>query len=400
MTTPMYLKAKEVIKTIRSLSKTVNIIVGGPHPTIMPKETLKDNTEIDVAVLGEGEIIVIELVDAIRENKNLSHVNGIAFRDKDHIILTDQREYIKDLDEIPFPAWHLLPMQRYRPTASYYRQLPSYLMITSRGCAFKCAYCSQIFGKTFRYHSSQRIMSEMEILISRYNAKEIIFRDDTFTLNNTRIEILCRDIMASGLHKRVKWSCATRVDCVNEKLLKLMKRAGCWGIHFGVESGSQRLLDKIHKGIRIEQIKDAFRWSHEAGIETRAYFMLGLPGETRVDSFRTIDFAKELNPDWVQFTLTTPYPGTELFSIAQKDGTLKSKDWQFYQSWAGWADTPLPYVPSGRDPRELKELQKIALRSFYLRPNIIFKHLFLTRPSFTSFKKYLYGFLALIKSLF
>ena len=189
----------------------------------------------------------------------------------------------------------------------------------------------------------------------------------------------------------------TRVNLVDFELLKLMKKAGCWSIHYGVESGSQRLLDLIEKGITIEQVRNAFRWTKEAGIETKAFFMLGLPSETREESLQTIRFSREIGADWIQVTITVPYPGTKLYETAKKDGTLKSFNWEDYQTWAGWSDKDLVFVPKNRNQKELKELQKLAMRQFYLRPKFIFSQI-LNIKSLGQLKTYFNGALALISS--
>lgn len=395
ITTPMYIRAIEVIRIIREIDNGAKIIVGGPHVTILPERTLEENPQIDLGIVGEGEITIIELINAIKQKGAIEDIAGIVYRRNGNIFLTSFRQHIKKLDDIPFPSRHLLPMYLYKPTVSYYKRLPSYLIITSRGCPFHCAYCSQIFGHTFRYHSKERVIEEMQILLKDYNAKEIIIRDDTFTSNQARVEELCNEMIKRKLN--IRWSCATRVDCVSPNLLKLMRKAGCWGIHYGVESGTQRLLDIIEKGITLKQIIDAFKWTEEAKIEIRAYFMIGLSTETKEETERTINFAKELNPFWAQFTITTPYPGTKLFKIAQKDGTLKSFNWENYQSWAGWADTDLVYVPLRRDAQELKKCQRLAIKRFYLSPKTLLRHI-KSIDSWHSFKNYIQGALTLIKT--
>jgi len=186
----------------------------------------------------------------------------------------------------------------------------------------------------------------------------------------------------------------TRVSLVNLELLKLMKEAGCWGIHFGVESGSQRLLDMIKKDVTIKQIKDAFKWCRETGIESRAFMMLGLPTETRDESLKTIQFAKELDPDWAQFTITTPYPGTELYDQVVESGELNSKEWDNYQTWGGLSDHELVWVPKGRTSEELKTLQRKALFEFYFRPKVILRKI-TNISNFALFKKYILGAMAL-----
>lgn len=399
--TPMYLCAMEVVRSIKKVDKKIKIIVGGPHVTVTPEETLRNNRDIDYAVLGEGEYTVVELIDAIKSSKeNLSEIRGIAFFDKreNKVVITAPRPFEPHIDRLPLPARALLPMKLYTPTPTYYQKLPAYLVLTTRGCPFRCLYCSKIFGNTIRYHSVERVIEEINILIKEYAAKEIIFRDDSFTTNKKYVVKLCKEMIKQGINKKIQWMCVTRVDLVDEELLRIMKKAGCWSIHFGAESGSQRLLDIARKGITIDQIRTAFSLTRRLGIKTKAFFMLGLPTETREESLQTIKFAKELDPDGVQFTITVPYPGTKLFELAQKSGHIKSLRWEDYQSWGGWTNKDLVYVTEGRTQEELKELQKLALREFYLRPKIILRSILGIR-SWHILKSYLYGGLALIKSV-
>jgi anaerobic magnesium-protoporphyrin IX monomethyl ester cyclase len=398
--TPMYSCAMGIVRMIRDADKAVKIIVGGPHVTIMPEETLMDNRAIDFAVLGEGEYTIVELLDALgQEQKDVTKITGIAWVDKktDKLIKTPQREPEKNIDNIPIPARDLLPMKLYKPTPTYYQKLPAFILLTTRGCPFQCSYCSKIFGNKIRYHSVERVIEEMEILINEYGAQEIIFRDDTFTVNREYTIKLCKEIIKRNINKKVKWMCMTRVNLVDKELLTIMKKAGCWSMHFGVESGSQHLLNLIRKGVTIEQIKNAFVLTRETGIKTKAFFMLGLPNEKREDSLRTISFAKELDPDGVQFTMTVPYPGTELFEIAKASGHMKSFRWEDYQTWSGWTNKDLVYIPEGRTQQELRELQKRAMRIFYLRPKIILRSI-LEVKSLDIFKSYFYGGLALLQS--
>lgn len=395
MLTPTYPQALEVIKTVKRVASQSVLIVGGAHPTILPKETMEHNPEIDYAVIGEGEITIIELLEGIEHKRPLPGIKGIAYRNNENeVVITPPREFISDLDMVPIPDRSLLPMEIYRPSISYYEKLPAYIILTARGCPYRCTYCSKIFGNHYRHHSVDRIVKEMKILIEQYGAKEILFRDDTFTIDKKFINQLCRRIIEEDLHRKIRWSCMTRVNLIQQDLLKTMKKAGCWGIHYGVESGSQRLLDIIRKGITLDQVRDAFRWTKEAKIKSRAFFMLGLPTETPAESEQTIQFAKELDAHWTQFTITTPYPGTELYYIAKEHGELKSIDWKRYYTWAGFTNQDLVYVTSGRTSDELKNTQKRALKEFYFRPKVILRHLF-SSNFIHMFKKYLFGALAL-----
>ena len=396
--TPMYLRAVECIKLIKSLSK-IPIIIGGPHVTIFPKETLEENKEIDYGVYGEGEETIIDFCDAFENKKSFSKIDGLIYREKNKVVINKPRQFLLDIDKIELPARDLLPMKKYVPAPTYYKKLPSYIMLTSRGCPYRCTCCSKISGNIYRMHSVERVLEEMKILMEDYRTKEIIFRDDNFLINRERVIKICNKIIKRGYNKKVKWTCMGRVNSVNLELLKLMKKAGCWSIHYGVESGVQRLLDLIKKDITLEQSKNAIKWTKEAGIESKAFFMIGLPTETKEETLQTINFAKEIDPDAIQVTITVPYPGTELYEAAKKSGELKSFKWEDYQTWAGWTEKDPVYIPEGRNAKELKEMQKQMVREFYLRPKIILR-LLLQLQSYDMFKKYFLAGLAVVKGKF
>lgn len=394
--TPMYGRFVEAVKAIRSACPGVPMMAGGPHSSIMPKEILMENPQLDYAIYGEGEVTVCELMQAIEGKMKPADVMGIAYRDGGKVLVTPPRPFIENIDDIPMPARHLLPMKRYRPAPSTYKRTPLLHMITSRGCPFSCVYCSSrsIFGRVYRAHSPMRVADEMEDIIDRYGAREIFFLDDIFTLNRKWALSVCDEIIRRGLHRKVEWSCSTRANTVDPGLLGHMRKAGCWQIHYGLESGSQRLLDYIKKGITLEQSRKAVYWARKAGIEVRAYFMIGLPTETKEDTLQTIRFAKELNPDYAKFSLTTPYPGTPLFDMANERGEIKSFSWSTYKTLGGFTDDERPYVPRGRRSSELKYMEKKAYRDFYLRPSYILKRLMRIR-SISEFIAYARGFFAL-----
>ena len=397
MLTPMFAIIRDLVQGIRRISASPKIAVGGAHPTILQAQTLQELPEIDFAAVGEGDITFVELLEALQGRRRFDSIAGLIFRD-DHgkIVQNPPRKVIGDLDSLPSPARHLLPMKSYRPAASYYRRLPSYYLMTSRGCPFACTYCSQPLGRKYRHLSIGRIIEEMETLIHQYRAKEIIFRDETFTVDKRHIERLCREIVYRRLHKKVNWSCTTRVDCVTPDLLLAMKAAGCWEIHYGFESGNQRLLDLIHKDITLEQAREAVSWTKEAGIEIKGFFMLGLPTETEAESRQTIDFAKSLGIAWAQFTLTVPFPGTPMFEMAKQSGRFLDRKWENYQTWAGWAGIEPVYVPENREIGEIQTLQQKALREFYLRPSVLVRHMLTTFRHPVLFRKYAQGALALL----
>lgn len=398
MLTTMYSAVKRLTKAIKNQMPASKIVVGGAHATALPKETLTDIPEIDYVCVGEGEKTILELAECLDAQYDVSKVDGLIYRDRDNKIVTNNpRKFEMDLDKYPPPARHLLPMDRYRLTVSRVKD-QSYCptLIIARGCPFNCAFCSHPFGRSFRHHSINRIIEEIKELMNKHHVSQINFEADTLTVDKPFIISLCRALVDQGISESVKWTCTSRVDTVNEEVLRAMKSAGCWEISYGVESGVQRLLDLINKGETLKQIENVFTLTKKVGIKIRGFFMIGLPTETIEESWQTINFAKKLNPLWAQFTVTTPYPGTPLFEQLDKAGEIRHYNWENYNTWGGWAEKDMPFVPVGRSAKEIRNLQKKALISFYLRPRIILR--FLKQiDSFKTLKKYFFGFLVLVK---
>ena len=400
MLTAMYSQSVAVCSLVKSINPSIHVVVGGSHANLRPKQTAEQVDAIDVVTVGEGELTFLELLDVFAGKKMLNDVQGIAYKDRltGDVIQTLERPKVQDLDFFPIPDRSLLKMHLYRPSVSYYRRLPAYTMITTRGCPYRCTFCAT--AKTgYRMHSVPRVVEEMRILVEDYGAKEILIRDDTFTLNRKRTLELCEEIVAAGLHTKITWDCITRANLVDVDLLKKMKAAGCWGIHFGVEGGTQKLIDTIKKDTTLAAISATFKACHDVGIETRGYFMVGMPGSTPEDDLATVAFAKELDPDWAQFTISTPYPGTELFEHAQEFGTFHTDfdDWDKYLTWSGFGDTELVWTAHGRGSNEVKAMQRRAMRSFYFRPQVIFNKL-RNFDNLTILKQYMVGALALARS--
>ncbi|MFH2021576.1 MAG: radical SAM protein [archaeon] len=372
--TPMFSAVEELCNQIKKRYPKIPIVLGGPHASALNEQVLEEIPAADIICFGEGELTFLEL--AKQDYQNLRDVKGICYRKNGQISINHARKLIKDIDDIPPPARHLLPMNRYKLTTSrvmHDTYCPT--LIVARGCRFACTYCSKTFGNTLRKHSIKRIMSEIGVLIHKYRAKQINIEADNLTVDKKFVFELCSSLIKKGYHKKLRWTCESRVDTVDEPMLRFMKKAGCWQISYGVESGSQRLLDLVHKDTQKSQIEKTFQLTKKAGISIRGFFMLGLPTETVSESRETIEFAKKLDPHWAQFTLTIPYPGTKMFTQLKHKGYL-SLDWDSYNTWNGWIENAkLPYVTSGRTEEELKKLQRTAMREFYFRPKTILRHL-------------------------
>lgn len=401
MLTPMYEVVKRLAGDLKQAMPSVKIILGGAHATALSKETLEDIEPADYICIGEGENTIVDLADYLSDSikGDISKINGLAWRNTDgRIIFNQPRQFEKDLDKLPAPAQHLLPMAQYHLTASRVKNsdyCPT--LIIARGCPFNCAFCSHPFGRSFRHHSVDRIISEIKNLIEKYHISQLNFEADTLTVDKNFLSELCQALIKEDFHQRINWTCESRINTVDEGLLRLMKQAGCWQISYGIESGVQRLLDLINKGVTIEEIERVVALTKKIGITIRGFFILGLPTETAEESWQTINFAKKLDPLWAQFTIAVPYPGTPLFEILKKQNKIRHFNWADYSTWAGWADKKLPFVPDGRTEAEIKKLQKQALISFYLRPKVFFKFLKQVK-SFSIFKRYLTGFFILVRN--
>jgi anaerobic magnesium-protoporphyrin IX monomethyl ester cyclase len=365
-TTPTIYEALAVIKAAKEACPNAFTVLGGPHASFLPFETLRECGHLDAVCIGEGEETILDLVRAIRRKEGLSNVKGIAYRSGDSTARTQPRPLISDLDSLPFPARHLLPMEKYKVLDE--KRTIGHLM-TSRGCPFNCTFCSSslLFGKRLRCRSPENVVDEIEQVISEYNIETIEFADDEFTLNRRRTEDICGEMKRRGVD--ITWACSSRVDTVSKALLQKMKEAGCYLIFYGVESSSQRILNLIKKGVTVEQIVNAIKWTKEAGIKVLGSFMLGFPDETREEIKRTIKFAKKLQIDYAQFSLVTPYPGTELYNTSKSRGLLLTEDWSQYT--AGKPSIATKYCSK----EDLIKLFRRAYTSFYLSPRILLHNL-------------------------
>lgn len=368
--TPFVNTAIHIAKKIKLQNPDSTIILGGPHATLLPVETLEMVPEIDIIVKGEGECTIVALITALTDNISLQKIPGIAFRDK---IIYDNpcSPPIQDLDELPFLSYNMLLIDRYRFHAPHGKKKRVMAMMTSRGCPFDCIYCSKpVFGKKYRAQSAKRIVDEIEFLITQYDIQEIVFYDDSFTLNKKRILQLCSEIHERGI--TIDWSCETRVDLIDDELLSAMKTAGCFLIAYGIESGNQVILDNLRKKITLRQIEDAVRKTQSAGIMIVGYFMLGSPGETPATIEETIRFSHILNLDFAQFSLLTPFPGTEIYSKYHTN-SLKETVWEDF-IYANLTTKTMPILENDSLSREdLQNWNRRAYREFYFNVSYLLK---------------------------
>ncbi len=367
-------------KIVKKVDQNIKVVLGGPHVSIYPEETIR-LPEVDYIVLGEGEIAFTELLQNLTDREKLRNVRGLVFKDNGGTVNTGVRDFVKDLDSLPYPARHLTPYKKYRSLLAKESCITT--MITSRGCPFKCIFCNRPhMGKQLRARSAGSVINEMEEC-TRMGISEIAVYDDTFTFNRQRAIDICDGILSKGL--KIKWDIRTRVDLIDKDLLIKLKQAGCDRIHYGIEAGTPEILKVLKKGTTLEQVRNAIRWSKKVGISTLAYFMIGSPGETREQIMQTINFAKKLEPDFAHFSITTPFPATELYMLGLKEGIIKSDYWRDFAKNPS-ENFETPYWEENLPRKELIELINLAYKKFYVRPKYVIKSAMRVR-SFEEFKR-------------
>ena len=377
----------KLIKIAKEIDKDIICMIGGPHPSALPEKTLEE-TDADVCIFGEGELTTLEFVKAVYEGKELDGIRGLAFKKNGAIKKNPPRALISNLDDIPFPARHLI-----LSTAEYSKDSETALtsihatMMTSRGCPFRCAFCDKsVFGRSFRYRSAKNVVDEIETLVKSYNVQSIRFFDDILTAIPKRVKEICDELIKRNL--KIKWSCEARVNTVNPEMLKMMKNAGCTEMHFGIESGDQKILDLQQKDITLDQAREAVKWTNEAGIESRGYFIIGLPGDTKKTINETIQFGRSLNLGYIGIFMFTPYPGTFERKYRLEDyGAVLAKSWDDYVTTF---EKP-SFVPKGMTAEELTNAYKKAYLLMHLNLKTII-NLLKSAKSFPKIKSYIKAF--------
>jgi anaerobic magnesium-protoporphyrin IX monomethyl ester cyclase len=364
-TTLTYKSALENARIAKEELPECTTVLGGCHVTFWDENALNECSSLDIVVRREGEITFVELLGKLSKNSSLKGVLGVTYRKKDgRIVRNGDRPFIENLDALPFPAHHLLPLKSFHVVGK-----TIFPLTTSRGCVYWCDFCTAVrmFGRRYRMRSAKNVVDEIEQIYNKYGQRQFTFYDDAFTVDQKRVVQICDEIQRRKL--AIHWDCETRVDMVSRDLLQKMKDAGCLATWFGVESGSPYVLEKMHKKIRLNQTRLAFKTARDVGLMTVASVVLGFPGETEQTAWDTINFVKELDPDDIGFYIATPYPGTPMYELVKAKGWLKVTDFNKYDTATPTFETP--YL-SGE---KLKEIRYKAHQQFYLRPSYVFRML-------------------------
>ena len=360
-------------------------VAGGIHVTTGMETVLSECESLDFAVYGEGEETVVDLANAVAGGTDLHRVEGILFRDGERIVRNSPRPVVDDLDRLPLPDRDLIEVAAYRPTPLFHKRRPHGSVFGARGCPYKCIFCHT--DRRVRYRSPGSLLDELELLSKRYGVRDVSVWDDTFTISPARVEAICEGILERDLP--IIWSVNGRVDTVTDGMLAAMKKAGCWRILWGIESGVQKNLDTLEKGIALHQVRSAISKTRAHGIESLGMFVFGIPGETYEEGLETIDFARSLDLDLTSFGFLTPYPGTELHHLVSRGGVGHVKEDGRYDIMN------VTFVPSTMTEEELTRLERLAFSKLYLRWSYIARRLLAIR-SLEDLRTHLRGFFNLI----
>ncbi|MCL4430246.1 MAG: B12-binding domain-containing radical SAM protein [Candidatus Bathyarchaeota archaeon] len=362
-----------VSKAAKEANPNILTVVGGPHITLVPKEFLEEAKTVDIAVTGEGEYAMLEIAQYFEGKKSLSEIKGIVYRQNGAVTVNERRPFIEDLDELPYPAYDLVDMESYlNPKKIGYRsfQNRAVSMVTSRGCPFNCCFCAVHLhmGQGFRAHSAEYVLNHIQFVVDKYKVKNIFFEDDNLTLDLKRFEAICDGIISRKI--KIGWETpnGVRADCLNLELLRKMKQSGANSIFVGVESGDQRILDKvICKSLDLNRVVEFAKNAKEIDLKTGAFYIIGFPGETKENMQRTVDFALMLKRKYdvgMHLFAATPSYGTRLYEECKAKGYLPAD-----LSWNSFAQARqakgMPLITTNEfTPAEVKEIAAKALAEY------------------------------------
>lgn len=368
--------ASKLAGMIKETKKRLPVVVGGPHISALPEKTMVEHQAFDYGVLGEGEQTLLELFEAIKNRSGYDKIAGLVYREEKEIIRNEPRALIENLDSLPLPAWDLLPdlTRTYRPSPQSTFRLPSTILFTTRGCPFHCTFCDRsVFGGRVRPHSADRVFEMMEHLNRDFGIIDFAFHDESFIFDEKRLVNFCERLIESGLD--ISWICQGRVDQkISSETLALMKRAGCRQLQFGIETANDALLKIMKKGTTVEKVTRALEQTKRAGISTKAFFMVGVFGETEQTLANTERFVLSAPLDDIMVSFFTPFPGSEAFEQVEQYGRLIG-------SFDSMNEYEVVFLPHGLSAEQIADARKRIYRRFYFRPRIFGNYLSRLRES-------------------
>jgi anaerobic magnesium-protoporphyrin IX monomethyl ester cyclase len=358
-----YKSALKIAKIAKEVNPKCLTILGGPHVTFWDEQTLQECAYVDVVVRKEGENTMLELAQRVEAGRDYSDALGITCRKNGKIVKNPDRPYIENLDDIPFPALHLWPIEQLQKCGTVIFEL-----VTSRGCVNWCNFCVEVrmHGRKYRIRSPKNVVDELEFLHKTYGAEYFAFLDDAFTVDQHRAAEICDEIRKRKL--KIKWACETRVDRITKELLLKMRESGCVAVWFGIESGSPTILEAMGKGISLSQTIRAFKWAKEVGLRANPNVILGFPGETKKTAWETIKFVRRLSPNHMGcYTVATPYPGTPMYDLVKKNGWLRVTDFDKYDTETPIIETPMLSI------KELGRIYDHVFKKYYNHPTYVIR---------------------------
>lgn len=353
--------AHYIARICKKSAPDCKVIAGGVHAEILPEEMLA-NSAIDAVGRGDGEELMLEIL----RGRTFPEILGLSYRNGNRVVHNPPRPLEMNLDKYPFPAYHLIDFKNYFPPVGTYRRLPAISMLVTRGCVGKCTFCNSA-RTTLRTRSPEKVVEQIKLLRYRYGIRQIQFYDDTFTVMRKNVLAVCKQLTDERVD--ITWVAYIRGDCFGEEVAAAMKKAGCHQVLLGIETGDEQIMNTICKPLNKEKYKQAVAIAHQHGLDVRASFILGLPGETRASMESSLQLAKDLDVDLIQVGILTPYPGTEIFNYAAQNGWLIHRNWNEYGQ-----DKVLLNLPTVT-AKEIYQFEKRVFRDFYMRPKVIIRQL-------------------------
>jgi len=380
--TNMVIPAHHIARLCKQVVPNCTVVAGGVHAEATP-ETMLKNSSFDLVGRGDGEDLMVEIL----QGKPYEDISGLSYRKGNRVINNRPRKVNKELDDYPMPAYHLVDFSKYFPALGSYHRYPAINMLMTRGCPGKCTFCNSAFT-TLRSRSAKSMVEQIKMLREEYGIRQIQFYDDTFTVAKKRVLEFCELLIKDKVD--ITWTAYIRADCFSEKMAEAMKKAGCHQVLIGVESGDDRILKSIRKPIDKKRYKKTVDIAHQYGLEVRGSFIIGSPEEDKESMQATLDFAKYLDVDLFQLNIMTPYPGTQIFQRAERDGLL------LHQNWNEYGQGEVLLKNKNLTAEQIYQFEKYAFKSFYLRPKQLLRQL-RRITSFRQIRDLFLGFYTMIR---